>query len=56
MRHQRMAAEYVAEQINSLILQLDLRQFYCLMFAPSRKLQYAVGHFLNDHKWYSSHL
>ena len=40
--HQIVAAEYVAEQIISLILQLDLRRFYCLMFTPSRKLQYSV--------------
>ena len=37
-----MAAEYVVEQINRLILQLDLRQFYYMIFAPSRKLQYAI--------------
>ena len=29
--------EYVAEQINSHILELLLRQFCCLIFAPSRK-------------------
>ena len=29
LRHQSVAAEYVAEPINSLILQLDLRKFYC---------------------------
>ena len=42
LAHQIMAAEHVAEQINSLILWLDLKQFYCLMFARSRKLQYSV--------------
>ena len=42
LAHQIVAAEYVAEQIISLILQLDLRRFYCLMFTPSRKLQYSV--------------
>ena len=36
------ASEYVAERTNSLILLLDLRRFYWLMIAPSRKLQYAV--------------
>ena len=35
-------SEYVADQINSLILQLDLRRFYWLMFATSQKWQYAV--------------
>ena len=40
--HQSMAAEYVVEQINRLILQLDLRKFYYMIFAPSRKLQYAI--------------
>ena len=42
LAYQIVAAEYVAEQIISLILQLGLRRFYCLMFAPSRKLQYSV--------------
>ena len=40
--HQSLVAEYVAEQINSLILQFDLRRFYCLMFALSRKSQYTL--------------
>ena len=40
--HQNMVAEYVTEQVNSLILQLDFGQCYCLMFALSRKLQHAV--------------
>ena len=42
LAYQIVAAEYVAEQIISLILQLGLRRFYCLMSAPSRKLQYSV--------------
>ena len=43
MKEKAGASEYVAEQVNSLILQLDLRRLYFLMFAPSRKLQYALA-------------
>ena len=32
-----MDPEYVTGQINSRVLQLLLRQFYRLIFAPSRK-------------------
>ena len=35
--YQHVGAEYVTGQINSLILQLLLRQFYHLIFAPSQK-------------------
>ena len=42
LAYQIVASEYIAEQIISLILQLGLRRFYCLMFEPSRKLQYSV--------------
>ena len=35
VQNMSVGAEYVAEQINSLILQLVLRQFYCLIFALS---------------------
>ena len=37
VQNMSVGAEYVAKQINSLILQLVLRQFYRLIFAPSRK-------------------
>ena len=32
-----VGAEYVTSEINSLILQLLFRQFYCLVFAPHQK-------------------
>ena len=35
--NQSMEPEYVIGQINSRILELLLRQFCCLIFAPSRK-------------------
>ena len=35
--YQSMDPEYVIGQINSRILELLLRQFCCLIFAPSRK-------------------
>ena len=35
--YQSMDPEYVTGQINSCILELLLRQFCCLTFAPSRK-------------------
>ena len=35
--HQSMDPEYVTGQINSRILGLLLKQFFCLVFAPSRK-------------------
>ena len=37
VQNMSMGAEYVAEQIDSLIPQLVLRQFYFLIFAPSQK-------------------
>ena len=37
VQNMSLGGEYVAEQINSLILQLVLRRFYYLIFAPSRK-------------------
>ena len=37
-----MDAEYVTGQINSHILELLLRQFYCLIFGPSRKSLYTL--------------
>ena len=37
VQNMSVGAEYVAEQINSLILQLVLRRFYRLIFALSRK-------------------
>ena len=36
-RYQRVGAEYVTGEINSLILQLLFRQFYRLIFAPPQK-------------------
>ena len=42
VQNMSVGAEYVAEQINSLILQLGLRQFYRLAFAPSQKSEYTV--------------
>ena len=48
-----VGAKYVAEEINSLILQPVLRRFYRLIFVPSRK---SSQRFPNDHKRYSSHL
>ena len=35
--HESMDPEYVTGQINSRILGLLLKQFFCLVFAPSRK-------------------
>ena len=35
--YQSMDPEYVTGQINSRILKLLLRQFRCLIFAPSQK-------------------
>ena len=35
--YQSMDPEYVTGQINSRILELLLRQFCCLIFAPSQK-------------------
>ena len=35
--YQSMDPEYVTGQINSHILELLLRQFCCLIFAPSQK-------------------
>ena len=35
--YQSMDPEYVTRQINSRILELLLRQFCCLIFAPSQK-------------------
>ena len=35
--YQSMDPEYVTWQINSRILELLLRQFCCLIFAPSQK-------------------
>ena len=35
--YQSMDPDYVTEQINSRILELLLRQFCCLIFAPSQK-------------------
>ena len=35
--YQSMYTEYVTEQINSRILELLLRRFCCLIFAPSQK-------------------
>ena len=35
--YQSMDPEYVTEQINSRILELLLRRFCCLIFAPSQK-------------------
>ena len=35
--YQRMDPEYVIGQINSRILELLLRRFCCLIFAPSQK-------------------
>ena len=35
--YQSMDPEYVTGQINSCILELLLRQFCCLIFAPSQK-------------------
>ena len=35
--YQSMYTEYVTEQINSRILELLLRRFCCLIFAPSEK-------------------
>ena len=46
--YQSMDPQYVTGQINSCILELLLRQFCCLIFAPS--------HFPNNYKRYSSHL
>ena len=35
-----MDPEYVTRQINSSFLELLLRQFGCLIYAPSQKSQY----------------
>ena len=35
--YQSMDSEYVTGQINSCILELLLRQFFCLIFAQSQK-------------------
>ena len=35
--YQSMYTEYVTEKINSRILELLLRRFCCLIFAPSQK-------------------
>ena len=62
-----MDPEYVTGQINSRILELLLRQFCCLIFAPSRMFDFCtvskilicfnlMRRFPNDHKRYSSHL
>ena len=65
--YQNMDPEYVIGQINSRILELLLRQFCCLIFAPSRMFDFCtvskilicfnlMRRFPNDHKRYSSHL
>ena len=35
--YQSMDPEYVTRQINSRILELLLKRFYCLIFGPSQK-------------------
>ena len=40
--YQSMDPEYATGQINSCILQLLLRRFYCLNFASSQKSQFAL--------------
>ena len=42
VQNMSVGAEYVAEQISSLILQPVLRRFYCLIFAPSGISYYTV--------------
>ena len=52
--YQSMDPEYVTGQINSRILELLLRRFCCLIFAPNLNMLIKV--FPNDSKRYSSHL
>ena len=40
--YQNIDPEYVTGQINRCILELLLRRFCCLNFAPSQKSQYAL--------------
>ena len=40
--YQSLDPEYVPEQINSHILELLLRRFCCLVFAPFLKSEYAL--------------
>ena len=54
--YQSMDPEYVTGQINSRILELLLRRFCCLIFAPSQKILkwfILMRRFLNDCiKWF----
>ena len=57
--YQNMDPEYVTEQINSRILELILKRFCRLIFAPSGKILICfslIKRFPNDHKRYSRYL
>ena len=52
-----MDPENVTGKINRNLLELLLRQFCHLIFAPPRNFDILIKHFPNDHKrYYSSHL